>query len=89
MIIRMVQYDFSIAMDHAENRDGKYYMEFPRSCVLYLRGKGGPDFLEMVMVMPDGRKMEYQVPVVHVQAYTKDEIFHTYIIHSLFTLILL
>ena len=83
MIIRMVQYDFSIAMDHAENRDGKYYMEFPRSCVLYLRGKGGPDFLEMVMVMPDGRKMEYQVPVVHVQAYTKDEIFQKKLIFLL------
>ena len=38
-------------------------------------GKAGPDFLEMVMAMPDGRKLEYQVPVVHVQAYTKDEIF--------------
>ena len=83
MIIRMVQYDFSIAMDHAENRDGKYYMEFPQSCVLYLRGKGGPDFLEMVMVMPDGRKMEYQVPVVHVQAYTKDEIFQKKLIFLL------
>ena len=34
MIIRMVQYDFSIAMDHAEKQDGKYYMEFPQSCVL-------------------------------------------------------
>ena len=83
MIIRMVQYDFSIAMDHAENRDGKYYMEFPQSCVLYLRGKGGPDFLEMIMVMPDGRKVEYQVPVVHVQAYTKDEIFQKKLIFLL------
>ena len=83
MIIRMVQYDFSIAMDHAEKRDGKYYMEFPQSCVLYLRGKGEPDFLEMVMVMPDGRKMEYQVPVVHVQAYTKDELFQKKLIFLL------
>ncbi|MGN8888779.1 hypothetical protein [Blautia sp. HCP28S3_G10] len=83
MIIRMVQYDFSIAMDYAEKRDGKYYMEFPQSCVLYLRGKGGPDFLEMVMVMPDGRKMEYQVPVVHVQAYTKDELFQKKLIFLL------
>ena len=58
-------------------------MEFPQSCVLYLRGKGEPDFLEMVMVMPDGRKMEYQVPVVHVQAYTKDEIFQKKLIFLL------
>ena len=83
MIIRMVQYDFSIAMDHAEMRDGKYYMEFPQSCVLYLRGKNDPKFLEMVMVMPDGRKVEYQVPVVHVQAYTKDEIFQKKLIFLL------
>ena len=58
-------------------------MEFPQSCVLYLRGKGGPDFLEMVMVMPDGRKVEYQVPVVHAQAYTKDEIFQKKLIFLL------
>ena len=58
-------------------------MEFPQSCVLYLRGKDEPDFLEMVMIMPDGRKMEYQVPVVHVQAYTKDEIFQKKLIFLL------
>ena len=46
-------------------------------------GKAGPDFLEMVMAMPDGRKLEYQVPVVHVQAYTKDEIFQKKLIFLL------
>ena len=37
----------------------------------------------MVMAMPDGRKLEYQVPVVHVQAYTKDEIFQKKLIFLL------
>ena len=76
MEIRMVEYDFVIALEHRKKINGKYRIEFPRSCVLYLRcGKNTPDFLEVEMVLPDGKMCEYRVPTVKVQNYTKDIIF--------------
>lgn len=53
MVIRMIEYDFAAALEFAEKENGKYRIYFPQSCVLYLRGKNGPDFLEMELVMPE------------------------------------
>ena len=48
MAIRMIEYDFSIAIENAQKQGRKYRMDFPKSCVLYLRsGKNTPDFLEI------------------------------------------
>ncbi len=38
MVLRMVEYDFMIALTGAEKQDGSYHLKMPRSCVLYLRG---------------------------------------------------
>lgn len=47
MAIRMIEYDFAIALDSARKYGRRYRMEFPKSCVLYLRsGKNTPDFLD-------------------------------------------
>mgnify|MGYP000137451011 FL=1 len=52
MAIRMIEYDFSIAIENAQKQGRKYRMDFPKSCVLYLRsGKNTPDFLEIEMVL--------------------------------------
>ena len=75
MVIRMIEYDFAAALEFAEKENGKYRIYFPQSCVLYLRGKNGPDFLEMELVMPEGQSMDYRVPVVRVEKYTSDVIF--------------
>lgn len=83
MIIRMMEYDFAIAMDEIQIWEGKLYMEFPNSCVLYLRGTKDPEFLTMVIAMPDGRKIDYKVPVIRVQSYTRDEIFQKKLIFLL------
>ena len=51
-------------------------MEFPRSCVLYLRNsRNTPDFLEVDVVFPDGGCHLYRVPAIKVENYTKDKIF--------------
>ena len=51
-------------------------MEFPRSCVLYLRNsRNTPDFLEVDVVFPDGGCHLYRVPAIKVENYTKDNIF--------------
>ena len=76
MAIRMVEYDFAVALERAAKFGRKYRVEFPKSCVLYLRcGKNTPDFLEVEMVLPDGQRCEYKVPTVKINKYTKDSIF--------------
>ena len=37
MAIRMVEYDFAIALEQATKTGRMYEMDFPESCVLYLR----------------------------------------------------
>ena len=76
MAVRMVEYDFVIALEHRKKVKGRYCVEFPRSCVLYLRsGKKTPDFLEVELVLPDSQMCVYRVPTVKMEHYTKDSIF--------------
>ena len=75
MVIRMVEYDFAISLDDVNKEDGIYRMRFPNSAVIYLRGTEKTS-LCMEMVMPDGNTVRYQIPVLCIQKYTKDEIFH-------------
>ena len=37
MILRMVEYDFMIALSDSLRQKKKNYLQFPRSCVIYLR----------------------------------------------------
>ena len=71
----MVEYDFALALEYAEKENGKYRIYFPQSCVLYLRGKTGSDYLEMDLVMPDGQSIGYKVPVIRMENYTCDALF--------------
>lgn len=74
--IRMFQYDVTVALEDKKKENGIYVVEFPSSCVIYLRHNKHPKNQEMVLVrMPDGRELEYQVPVLNSQEYTKEEIF--------------
>lgn len=76
MAIRMIEYDFAIDLDSARKYGRRYRMEFPKSCVLYLRsGKNTPDFLEVEVVFPDGKIQVYRIPTVKLNEYTKDKIF--------------
>lgn len=74
MIIRMIEYDFSISLESLRLEDGKYRMYFPNSCILFLRGNAGRKMLSIEMVMPDGSTTEYKVPAIYVGHYTKNEI---------------
>ena len=76
MAIRMIEYDFSIAVESAQKQGRRYRMDFPKSCVLYLRsGKNTPDFLEVEMVLADESVVLYKVPAIKLETYTKDRIF--------------
>ena len=54
MIIRMIEYDFSISLESLQLEDGKYRMYFPNSCILFLRGNADRKMLGVEIVMPDG-----------------------------------
>ena len=76
MVIRMIEYDFAIALEQTLKGGRPYEIEFPHSCVLYLRhSKSTPDQLEMKLNLPNGSSFRYQTPVIKVQKYAKDDIF--------------
>lgn len=76
MAVRMIEYDFRIAMDNKIKDERRYRLEFPKSCVLYLRsGNTTPDVLEVDVVFADETVHVYKIPVLKAENYTKDAIF--------------
>lgn len=82
MEIRMIEYDFYIALEYVQKKNNTYVMELPRSCTLYLRHTANtPDFLKVLLQIPDARntsrhkEITYEVPVVKIQKYSKEDIF--------------
>ena len=76
MVIRMIEYDFAIGIEHAEKQGRRYRIEFPKSCVLFLRSSGNTsDYLEADVVFPDGNTYLYSIPTIKMADYTKDSIF--------------
>ena len=58
-------------------------MEFPASCVLYLRGKNETKTLKLNLLMADGTRVVYQVPVVRAETFTLGDIFQKKLIFLL------
>ena len=78
MVIRMFEYDFSIALELAKENKGIFEIEFPQSCVLYIRNhqkKSLPKNHEAIVKFTDGQQITYRVPVLRAQDYTVDSIF--------------
>lgn len=76
MTLRMVEYDFMIALVDSRRRDDMERMKFPRSCVIYLRTTATmPDEEVLEIEMPDGQIILYRVPVLKLRDYMIDEIF--------------
>ena len=76
MILRMVEYDFMIALVDSRRRDDMECIKFPRSCVIYLRTTETMSDEETLEIeMPDGQIILYRVPVLKLRDYNIDEIF--------------
>lgn len=77
MVIRMVEYDFAIALDHFEKEDNTTFrMDFPRSCVIYLRKSDSASRKSIVNIhFPDGTIVPYKMNQLCIQDYTEDELF--------------
>ena len=73
--IRLFEYDAQIALDEGEVTEETLTVTFPNTAVLYLRTyKKTPDKMKYVIVTPGGT-VQYDVPVMKVQAYLLDDIF--------------
>lgn len=76
MALRMVEYDFAIAVEGSKMEDGTIEIDFPESCVLYIRNHSGmPDHHTAKIRFADGQAVTYKVPVIMAQDYTVDSIF--------------
>lgn len=73
MAVRMIQYDFSIAVEGAVRNGREYMIKFPRSCVLYIRSFSTlPHELNVHELFPDGTEHTYHVPVVQAAELESD-----------------
>ena len=76
MSIRMFEYDLAIALENRRKVGRRFFVEFPRSCVIYLRTtRNTPDVEEVELLFPDGQVCVYRVPTVKLERYTKGSIF--------------
>ena len=74
MILRMIEYDFAISLEHAEKVHDTYRMRFPHSCILYLRGNDQKTNVSMELQFPDDQVVKYQVPIIRMEWYSIEEI---------------
>ena len=76
MVIRMFEYDISIALEHASDLGEIWEIEFPQSCVLYIRNhRSLPEYHTAIVKFSDGQTVTYQVPIIHAQKYTVNAMF--------------
>ncbi len=77
MVIRIMEYAAAIAIENAQERqDGSFHMKIPNSCVICLRPMWrATDKLTMHVEFPGGECVAFDVPLLKVQEYTKDELF--------------
>ena len=76
MILRMVEYDFMIALTESRNQLDKRKIKFPRACIIYLRATKNTLTEEQIEIeMADGQIITYRVPTIRLRDYSIDEIF--------------
>ena len=76
MVLRMIEYDFAIALEDAFLQGKPYEINFPESCVLYLRkGNEIKRTLKIKVNPPDGQNFIYNAKAINLQNYTCDDIF--------------
>lgn len=76
MILRMVEYDFMIALSDAKRFGNTNRINFPRSCIIYLRAAKNMLSEEAVEIsFPNDKSITYHVPVLRLRDYGIEEIF--------------
>ena len=77
ILIRLFEYDSSIAIRHATIEGDTLYVTYPKTGVLYLRNsKSVNDRMHMVIKAPDGdEQLNIDIAVMKVSEYSLEEIF--------------
>ncbi len=76
IIVRLLEYDLSEALDKPTQENGVYVFQMPRTCLIYLRHNSKTKNTEKAILrMADDREIEYTVPVIKCQEYSKEQIF--------------
>ncbi len=72
MAVRMMEYDFAIALEHSwSNEEGIFELEFPESCVLYIRNhRDMPEVHKTKIRFSNGHEVLYEVPIIMAQDYS-------------------
>lgn len=90
MALRMLEYDFAIALDHVEmDEEGNETITFPSSCVVYIRShRDIPDEHTVTVRFPDGEAFKYKAKTIQVSNYGPEDIFtkHLYVFLPYFIL---
>ena len=92
MVVRMLEYDFAIALDNyalddialrdiAQHGSDPINMHLPHSAVMYLRHNSQtPSNLQLTLINQEGDELPYRVPIIKVQDFTKDAIFEKHLL---------
>ena len=76
MIVRMFEYDVTIALEEMKKTNEGFEIVLPKPCVVYLRGKKGPQRMKKLLIrFADGTTHDYSVEISEVQGYSINEIF--------------
>ena len=80
--LRIIEHDMALALQSAkevefsEGSEHDYEMQFPHSCVIYLRHNNNTKEKAYVHILfQDDTSHTYGIPIIKAQEYTKDEIF--------------
>jgi len=75
MVIRMIEYDFMIALMEAKWKKKKR-LKFPKSSIIYLRSTKNTVSEEVLEIeLSDGQVITYRVPILKLRDYSIEEIF--------------
>ena len=77
MVLRMIEYDFRVALDTVIEGDNLVTLRFPQSSVLYLRrgANSKQKDLQAKVIFPNNELLTYSVPCINAGKYGIDEIF--------------
>jgi len=80
--LRIIEHDMALALQSAKEvelskgSEHDYEMQFPHSCVIYLRQNSNTKDTACVRILfQDNTAHTYSIPIIKAQEYTKDEIF--------------
>lgn len=84
VILRMIRYDTRSALEEADYTASCIRVKIDDSGIVFLRStKNTPEIMTVILEVPQGKSVSYQIPVIKMQNYTMDYI----IAHKLFILL--